>query len=288
MAQKDVIIKIVREDNETFLIDNIDWFIPSDGLSGFGSFSTDIDSVDNAIGDGGVITSERLKLKDRTVKINVVDAKKNEILRHSAIKFFVPHKTYKVYLTYMGYTRWCEGYLYKCQLSEGNIYKRMTLTFTIMCASPFLRSYDDFGEDIASVTGAAGFPYLCAIDHPIPTGIYNFTRDVRLLNDGDVATFCRVTMIADEEVENPKFIINDKYVRIIDTMVQGDVIDLDFSAQPPTVKKNGVNIIGKTDRTSTFNNMQLDVGDNTVSYTADSGDTNMRVSVYYNKLYAMI
>ena len=288
MAQKDVVIKIIREDNETFLIDNTNMYIPSNGLSGFGSFSTEIDSVDNAIGDGGVVTSERLTLKDRTITAKAINASNNIELRHTIIRFFIPHKTYKIYLTYMGYTRWCEGYLYKCEVSEGNIYQPISLTFTIMCMNPFLRSYDDFGQDIASIAGTSGFPYLCDMNNPAPTGIYNFGQDVHLYNDGDVATFCRVHITCEQDVTNPKIIINNKYIRVIDVLTASDELSIDFSAQPPTVKKNDVNIIGKTDRTSTFNNMQLNVGDNVVSYGADDGDSYMRVSIYYNKLYAII
>lgn len=69
-------------------------------------------------------------------------------------------------------------------------------------------------------------------------------------------------------------------------MVEDDVIIMDFAANPPTVKKNGVNCIGKCDRTSEFDEMGLVIGDSTLSYTADNGSNNLSVSIYYNKLYA--
>lgn len=94
--------------------------------------------------------------------------------------------TYKVYLTYMGRTRWAEGRIEKFNLSTGNIHRRMKLTITVLFADPYLKSFEDFGKDIASVSGGAGFPYLCRVNVGQPTGIFNFSQIVNLSNDGDV------------------------------------------------------------------------------------------------------
>ena len=53
-----VCIRFVRSDEREFLIDGTDWKIPSKGLDGFGSYENDITTVDNAVGDGGIIVSE--------------------------------------------------------------------------------------------------------------------------------------------------------------------------------------------------------------------------------------
>lgn len=288
MASRDVVIKLVREDNEEFIIDNTEWLIPSNGLDGFGGVENSISTTDNAIGDGVIITSKRLSSADRTVKCIASDARYNRELRHRAISFFNVKKQYKLYITYMGLTRWCQGWLYKIQVSEGNIYQRVELQFTLMCPSPYLRSFDDFGKDIAGLLPMVAFPYLCNQETGRPTGIYAFGQDVVLSNDGDAETYANVVMIANGDVVNPKLIINGNYVRVIDNMKQGDKITMDFTVQPPTVKKNGVNYIGHCDRSSAFNAMQLNIGDNIISYEADEGDTFMTVSIYYNKLYCVI
>ena len=49
-----------------------------------------------------------------------------------------------------------------------------------------------------------------------------------------------------------------------------------------------MNIMGATDRTSDLSEMQLNVGDNVIGYSADDGDSSMEVSIFYNKLYALI
>lgn len=279
-------IRFVRSDDREWVIDGGNWGIPSDGLEGFGRFDNDISTVDNAIGDGGIVTSHRVAQKDRTIVAVSKNHNLTEILRDEATAFFNPKMTYKVYLTYMGRTRWAEGRILKFDLPTKNIYKRLKLTVTVLFADPYLKSYEDFGKDIASVSGGAGFPYLCRVNVGQPTGIFNFSQIVNLSNDGDVEAYCKVVMTANGEVENPKIIINNHYVRVLDTMVDGDVIIMDFAANPPTVKKNGVNCIGKCDRTSEFDEMGLVIGDSTLSYTADNGSNNLSVSIYYNKLYA--
>lgn len=279
-------IRFVRSDDREWVIDGGNWGIPSDGLEGFGRFDNDISTVDNAIGDGGIVTSHRVAQKDRTIVAVSKNHNLTEILRDEATAFFNPKMTYKVYLTYMGRTRWAEGRILKFDLPTKNIYKRLKLTVTVLFADPYLKSYEDFGKDIASVSGGAGFPYLCRVNVGQPTGIFNFSQIVNLSNDGDVEAYCKVVMTASGEVENPKIIINNHYVRVLDTMVDGDVIIMDFAANPPTVKKNGVNCIGKCDRTSEFDEMGLVIGDSTLSYTADNGSNNLSVSIYYNKLYA--
>ncbi len=291
---KTVKIRIVRNDGREFNIDGTDWRIPSKGLDGFGNYENDITTVDNAVGDGGIITSERIAQKDRTITAVSRNPYINDILRKIVLAFFNAKATYKIYLTYMGVTRWCEGKLHRFDLPTANVNKTMTMTITFLCASPYLKSYDDFGKNIASVLGMCGFPYLCNVNGAdrIPQGItggrFNFAQLITLENDGDVETFCKAVFTAKGEVINPKFIVNNNYVRVIDIMQEGDVIVMDFSNNPPTVQKNGVNFIGHCDRTSAFDDMALVVGDSVIQFDADSGSNLLDVSIYYNKLYAAI
>jgi hypothetical protein len=281
-----VLVRFVRSDGREFTLNDNYWKIPSDGLEGFGSFDNDITIVNNAIGDGSIIASHRVEQKDRTITAQSRSIHLAEILRNEATSFFNPKMSYKVYLTYMGRTRWAEGIIEKFRLSTENIYQPMTLTVTLLFADPYLKSYEDFGQDIASITPLAGFPYLCTTAQGAPTGVFNFASMVNLSNDGDVEAYCRVVITANGGVTNPKIIINGHYVRVLDEMVKGDVIVMDFAASPPTVRKNGVNYIGHCDRTSEFDQMGLLIGDSSLQYDADNGTNMLSVSVYYNKLYA--
>ena len=289
---KTVKIRIVRSDSKEFNIDGADWSIPSNGLDGFGTYENDIVTVDNAVGDGGIIVSDRISQKDRTIIAKSRNPALNDILRRSALSFFNSKFEYKIYITYMGVTRWCEGKIYKFDFPSGNVNRTMTMTITFLCPNPFLKSYDNFGKNIASVEGMCGFPYLCSVTDGTPKGNtggrFNFAQVIVLENDGDVETFCKAVFKASGDVVNPKLTVNGNYVRVIDTMQLGDVITIDFTKNPPTVQKNGENYIGHCDRTSAFDDMALVVGDSEISFDADTGSNLLDVSIYYNKLYGAI
>lgn len=281
-----VLVRFVRDDGREFVLNDDNWKIPSNGLEGFGDFSNSVTIINNGVGDGGVISSRRVPQKDRTIVAKSRNIHLAEVLRAEAVSFFRPKNTYKVYLTYMGRTRWAEGMVEKFDLSTENIHQPMTLTVTLLFADPYLRSYEDFGEDIASVSGTSGFPYLCTLTQGAPTGVFNFATEVNVSNDGDVEAYCKAVFRARGAVLNPMLIINGHYVRVIDQMQDGDVIIMDFAANPPTVTKNGTNFIGKCDRTSEFDKMVLMVGDSTLQYDADGGTNVLSVAIYFNKLYA--
>lgn len=289
---KTVKIRILRSDGKEFNIDGTDWRIPSGGLDGFGAYENNITTVDNAVGDGGIIVSDRIASKDRTIMAKSRNPLLNDILRRKAMSFFNSKSMYSIYLTYMGVTRWCEGKIYKFDLPSGNVNQTMTMTVTFLCPNPFLKSYDNFGKNIASVMGMCAYPYLCSITDGTPKGItggrFNFAQVIVLENDGDVETFCKAVFTAKGEVVNPKLMVNGNYVRVLDTMQSGDVIIMDFTKSPPTVQKNGTNYIGHCDRTSAFDDMALVVGDSEIAFDADNGSNLLDVSIYYNKLYGAI
>lgn len=82
---------------------------------------------------------------------------------------------------------------------------------------------------------------------------------------------------------NPKIYKDNYYVRILGTFSEGDIVLIDF--ENCTIRKNGTNWIQYIDRSSTFTQMGLELGDNKIGFSADDGDGNMAVYVYYNKLY---
>ena len=246
----------------------------------------EISSTANALGDGAYISNVRAGQRDFTIQAKTTNPRNNAILRNGVTSFFNSKKPYKVYLTYLGRTRWFEGYINKLNIPTANIHRPLELTIIFTAATPYLRSVDEFGKNIAAIQAMAGFPYLCNPDFGgAPTGLFEFSENVILNNDGDVDTYCKVVIKARGDVVNPKIIIGDKYVRIIDIMEDGDVITIDFTANPPTVQKNGVNFIGNTDKTSSFIGMELAVGDTEVSFDADDGTNLMEVQLFYNKLY---
>lgn len=297
MSQKQVIVRVVRDDGQEMSFGTgTDWKIENDGLENWANLTYSVEVSENVTYDGGTVTSKRVDSVDRTISAVLADPSQNEVMREKIVRFFNPKRSYEAHLTYQGRTLWCQGEQLAFKCDAGNVYRPVAFSWTILCPMPYLLSEDDFGHDIANIEPKFGFPlYSCTSATGAAKGVantqgfiwsaYSFARKVELVNDGDVETYCRAIIIANGDVTNPKLINGTKYVRIIDTLHEGDVVEVDFVKRPPTVTKNGENIIHKTDRLSSFVGLKFDVGDNVIQYDADNGTDAMSVSLYYNKRY---
>lgn len=280
-------------DGATFGIGlNKEWALLKKGLDGFGNFTNSIQYEDNALHDGGLITSKRMTKTDRTIKCCHLYYKNNNVARQKALKFFNTKDTFKIIVTYADRKVFAVGSIYKFILPASvDIYNRLDLTVTFMFESPYWKSYDDYGKDIASITGKIAFPYISKTSGSykgLTGGIFNYDKLVHIYNNGDVPTYCRAVIKATGSVLNPSLIIGDQYVKVYDTMQSGDEIEMDFTNLPPTVKKNGENWIGHCDRLSNFADMIINLGEVVIAYNADDGDKYLQVYFYYNELYSAI
>lgn len=281
-----VLVRVVRSDGQIYIIGTGNWRILSDGLQGIDFPTFSVYSEKNAIGDGALLSGKRVDDRDIQIEARSIDPGNNLAIRTATIAFFNPKYTFKIYITYMGVTRWIEGELSGFKCPSENIHRPMKLTLKFYCKDGFLKSVDDFGQDIASISPGFGFPYIeTRIPRVIPAyaSIFNYNQEVTINNDGDTMTYPRVTINFHGNVTNPKIYKDDYYVRVLDKFEDGDVLVIDF--ENCTIKKNGVNWIQSIDRSSTFTDMGLEIGDSTIGFEADDGDAYMAVFVYFNKLY---
>lgn len=202
----EVVFKIEREDGELFIIDDTEWRIPNDGLSGWHTTNSNISMFENTNSDGSIITQQRVPAVDRTITAEARDSSASAYLRTIAERFFVPHKTFYVYATYMGRTRKFEGVQAAFTLSEGNIHKPITLVWTITCPSPYSSdSEPSVGKSPYSMLShGSGMPYRVFMkDHDgyrkgFVTGVFRNAPEpgigidmqnvIALVNGGDVGT----------------------------------------------------------------------------------------------------
>lgn len=290
----DVKARIVRSDGQEMTIGDGEWRIPNDGLENWANLNYQVSSVELPSYDGALVTSKRVSSVDRSIHA-VCNSKEPEKARQRVIRFFNPKYTYEVHLTYMGRTRWCKGEQIGFKASEGNIYKKPELDWTILCANPYLLSEGDFGKDIAQVVPMFGFPFVSFLPEDdgsapgAPVGflwsMHEFSQEVDISNDGDVPSGMRVIIRATGNVTNPLVKIGAGYIRVITPMHEGDEIVMDASSRPPKVTMNGENAMQKLDRNSSILDMVIQPGDTTIEYDADDGYQNMSVTVKFNKQY---
>lgn len=280
-----VLIRIERSDDQSFILGTGTWKILSDGLEGIDFPNISVYSNKDGAGDGALLSGKRIDDRDIQIKCKNTDPKNNEQVRAAAINFFNPKYRYSIYITYMGRTRWAEGELQGFSCPSGNIHRCMTMIVKFYCEKGVLKSVDNFGKDIASVSPGFGFPFIDVRSPLIPVyaSVFNYNQEVVLTNDGATDTYPRITINIKGNVSNPKVYKDSRYVRILGDFVKGDVLSID--CEKCTIYKNGENWIQHIDRSSTFTDMALPVGDSRIGFAADDGDTNMSVFIYFNKLY---
>ena len=104
----------------------------------------------------------------------------------------------------------------------------------------------------------------------IALGEYDVSMTRIYTNDGDVDCGMIIHIIALGDVTNPTISKADgSFVGVNDTMVAGDEIIINTNRGNKTISKNGVNILSKIKRGSTF--LQLAVGDNQFTINSDEG-----------------
>lgn len=291
----DVVVDIKRSDGKEYTLGDGVWRIPNDGLENFANLPYDVTAEEIPSYDGAIVTNKRVSSVDRTIKATLAYSPEQAQIRAEAIAFFNPKFTYEVYLTYKGRTRHCQGEQIGCLISTGNIYKQVELTWSILCANPYMMSDGLYDEDLAKVEPRFGFPFMSFLppDEGEPrltntgfiTSVHVFDKSVNIINDGDVPSGMRAVITAYDRIVNPSLRIGNGYVKVLKTLNTGDVLELDASSRPPKVTLNGVNAMNLIDRNSTILNMMIEVGETDIEFTADEGELDASIVIYYKKHY---
>lgn len=278
-----VAARFVRSDGVELVADGSDWLITA--VNGADAPAYELFKKDNGAGNGATITGKRVKCRDLQLDATTLSVQNNPVLREAAVSFFNPVYTYKVFLTYMGRTRWIAAELSAFKAPSEKVNVPQTFSAYFLAETPFWQSVDDFGQDIAAITPRWGFPYM---DHPdlgVLVDVANFARKVTFDYDGNVTAFPTITITADAPVTNPKIINGSAFVRLIDELTAGDVVVITTAPQHIRITKNGQNVLNKVDRASNFAGLALQPGTNVYSFAADYGDNSMHVVIRYNKQY---
>jgi len=253
-------------------------------MEGIDDLKPEVFKKKKAIGDGDIITGYRIPSRELSVTAELYDHRLNAQMRKVMDSFFNPKFTFDVYITYTAeqrFARNCSLLRYKCP--KGNIYKPLQPQVIMLYPDGYFLSVDEFGQDIASIRGGRGWPYVNLVGKSGPFGVHAFQRNVQIFNDGDAEAYCKAVITFTGEVTNPRIMNGDAYVKVLDVFVEGDRLELDAYAKSAT--KNGKNISTKVDKGSRWNDMIFVVGDNTIAYDADFGNNLMNVNVYFNKRY---
>lgn len=288
---------IVRSDGKTLdLGDGTEWVLRMNDMNDWLGLDYSVETSANVLTDGSTIVAKRVEEKDRTVSATYW-GRDRSVVRNEVIPFFNPKHSYEVHLTYMGRTRWCAGEQIGFDLPMVDWRTPPTLTWTVLSTDPYLRSEDGNENSLTDAAAMFGFPYVSHVKQKLPNGekypvgflaskmLYDGMNTV--YNSGDVPAMYRVHVDFDGYVLSPTITKDGKHVQVIYDFYDGDTLDIDFTATPPTVEINGKNAIGQCSRDSNFTGMAMTVGPNIFNYDCKNTANRpyMRVQVLFHKNY---
>ena len=297
MAHDAFKMHIVRSDGRTLdLGDGTYWVLAMNKMDDWLDLDYTVNTSANVLTDGSSFLAERVEEKDRTISATYW-GKDRKGVRDVIVPFFNPRYTYEAHLTYFGRTRWVEGRQIGFDMPITDARTPPTLTWTLLCMDPFLRSEDHNESSLTDASPMFGFPYVSHVRQELANGerypvgslaskmLYDGLNTI--YNSGDVETYYRIVCSFDGPVTNPKFTKDDRFVQVLRAFKDGDELEIDFETAPPRVLVNGTNAIQLCSRDSNFTGMQMQVGANVFQYGGSTAAERayMHVQVLFYKRY---
>lgn len=158
----------------------------------------------------------------------------------------------------------------------------------LLCADPYWKALDEIREDIAAWIGSFSFP-LELLSTGIEMGYRVISLNKNVINTGDVPCGLRIEFKAIADVENPILtnVTTGEFFKLNKTLAGGEIITVTthFLNKTVSLESGGVisNAFQYIDLTSIF--FDLEVGDNLLTYGADSGIDNLEVSIWFTPRY---
>ena len=298
---KEIKVKLVRSDGESFVFGDCSWGITN--LDGFGDLSVDVVTSTFANTDGSYLMSETLKEVDRTVTACVRNVKNQDVQRELVKEFFRSKDTYKLYVTYGGKCVWQECILHKLQLSTDRYTKLYEIKFTMLFLNRYWLSLDNFGKDIANVVPGYNFPYISTEKGRIQPSCREFSTKLELFNTGEVDSPMKIVITLDKNSNSvyPWISVNGYKIWLrVSSADKNKTIVIDRTSTPPTlIDESGNSLYYALENSSNLTQAVIRKGTNIIEYGAykivnyelvdvEDSPTWMHAVIEYNQYYTVI
>lgn len=253
-------------------------------IDGLNPVTATINTTEFATSDGAMFNSSRIGTRNIVLYIKIFpDIEKNRLNLYSFFKIksdvtlYFRHDSLNVYIT---------GKVESFELDHFS--NSQVAQISILCADPYFRSTESQLIEFSNVISLFEFPFSIAEE-----GI-EFSRiekvKTKIINAGEMSTGVTIQLYAStDQILNPVIynLTNNTYFGLNFDMNQGDLITITthFNNKKVTLLRDGVetNILYAVQDGSTW--LQLEPGENELSYSCDEGENNLTVSVEYTELF---
>lgn len=141
---------------------------------------------------------------------------------------------------------------------------------SLYCNNSFWQDVDDVIVEISRAIPKHHFAIYFPVGSPVVLGAIDRSMQQTYYNDGDAETGLKLTIVATDNVVNPRiYNQNGEFVGINDTLHVNDKIEISTYKGRKTITKNGVSIFSKIMSGSVF--FDMETGENVFTIAADSG-----------------
>jgi hypothetical protein len=239
---------------------------------------------------GATVTGQRIEEREIKIKgkINTTNNEEDREARRTLATVFNPCNSGTLTYRMGNHSRSIEARTEESPTFKGGVMTDFTIN--LIAHRPF------WTDNVAAETDIATWESLWEFDIEIPDadgGMEFETRNASMIvtvtNDGDVRNGIIVKFKASGTVVNPTLICADtgEYIKVNHTMQAGETITVNttYGNKSVTISDatSETDIISDLDIDSTF--IQLEVGDNTFKYDADTGVTALETAVIREQLY---
>ena len=253
-------------------------------IDGATSITATLNETENANIDGSTINSERINSRPINLTIRILNNYgecRLKLYQEAVIK-----KKVKLSLVNDVRSVYIKGQVKS--IENDPFTQQQQMIISILCPEPYFDEMVALEEEFSNIIKLLHFP-LAIESKGIPFGEITDIKQVEVINVGEADTGFEIVLRALGEVENPK-IINMKtgeYLSLNHTMQPNEVINIctiDKNKSVISIFNNQKsNIIGKLDLSSTW--LIAKVGVSNFTYTADSGENKLDVSIKFKNKY---
>lgn len=249
---------------------------------GFACCDYSIASSDNMLMDGEYIHGRKINARVIELSFEVFQISGSEVYRDRLIHFLNPKNDFKIEVQRGKAKRSIDCILKNAKFVQPTLRSSVIVNVAFLCPNPYFVDDEETVYSDTSSVSLFSFPFNSLSGHGITMGRSYKSNVFNVENRGDTDIGIVVTIYASGKVVNPKVSLGDKYVKINDTMVDGDVYMISTRPGGKRIEKNGKGNFC-FDRSSTF--FSVPVGSGTVSVTADSGEEYIRSVISYQEMY---
>ena len=234
--------------------------------------------------DGASFKSSRISSRNIVILLNVKTP--IEANRQQLYKFFRSKRWCRLYYTNDSRDVYIDGYVETFENDQFTNLQKPQIS--IICPKPFFKNRTENTVEFSETSDLFEFPFSIA-DEGAEMGIIEKVV-TRLIDAGEVETGAIISLVAgSDQILNPTIYnrTTQTYFGLDVDMSEGDLITICTikGEKAVTLLRDGVttNIIDKMSDGSTW--LEFEPGENEISYGADVGASNLKVSLTITQLY---